>query len=216
MLSNRTSQLQISWVFKELSPIISKISYSGRSHIQWKINRFVYNENFWIITPSHILWQKIRLLIIFEEICAKFSRLLNLVVARPENRRFFENNSFFFSGRYMFLCLACRVKQLLSNATSLIKISWFFKALWTIISKISCSVGKFRENRRFFENNRLFYNERYIFLCFTCRVKRMLSNATCFARIRWVFIELSTIISKISCSGSFEFREKTIVFSENF
>ena len=46
MLSNSTSLKPIYWVFKELSSIIPKISCSGRSDFQWKINRFVSNENF--------------------------------------------------------------------------------------------------------------------------------------------------------------------------
>ena len=44
----------------------------------------------------------------------------------------------------------------------------------------------------------------------------MLLNSTCFVRLRCVFKELSTILAKISGTGLFLFREKTIVFSKNF
>ena len=107
-------------------------------------------------------------------------------------------------------------------ATSLNKISWVFKELTSIISKITCSADEKHDSRRFFENKVLFFNERYMFLVLACWNKRMLSNATHLKRISLIFKQLSLIIAKISCSvcdrheNRCSFVNKSLFFNERF
>ena len=87
---------------------------------------------------------------------------------------------------------------MISDETSFQEIPWVFIELSLIIHKISCPIFERHENRRFFENKRLFLNQRNIFLWFTCKVTRMLSNGTSFEGLSWAFNELSAMIAKVS------------------
>ena len=57
-----------------------------------------------------------------------------------------------------------------------------------------------KENHRVFENKSLFLKETRMFLGFDSRVQRILSIKTRFDGITRVFTELSSILSKTSCS----------------
>ena len=124
-----TSLKRISWVLKELLSIISKMTCSAderhdsRRFFENKI-LFFYERYMFLVLAC---WDK-RML--SNATCLKqiswLFKQLSLIIAKiscsvsnsHENRCSFVNKSLFFNERFMFLSLPCRVKRMLSNATS--------------------------------------------------------------------------------------------------
>ena len=145
-----------------LSSIISKISwFVGERHKNrciFKNKILFFNERYMFLVLA--CWDK-RML--SNATCLKqiswLFKQLSLIIAeiscsvsdRRENRSSFVNKSLFFNERLMFLSLTCRVKQMLSNATSS-KRYLFFHIVIIDHSQNTVFRSRGQENRRFFEN----------------------------------------------------------------
>ena len=180
ILSIETRFERIIRFFKELSSIIPKISCSvGEMH---ENRSFLENKALFLQETLMFLCSACRVQRIlsieasFEGITRAFKELTSIIPKMScsvsemhENRRFYENKSLFLKEAHIFLCSACRIQRFLSIETSFDGITKVFKELSLIIPKMSWSVGKMHENRRFFENKSLFLKEKHMFLCSACR-----------------------------------------------
>ena len=151
---------------------------------------------------------------VFKELSSIVANISCFVGEKHENPRFIGNKILFFDESYMILILTCRDKRMLSNATSFERIPRVFKELSSNTPKISCSLGERQGNQSFFESKIFFFKERYMFLMLTCRVKRMISNATGLKSVTWIFKELLSIIATISSSVDERHKNQSFIWNK--
>ena len=170
ILSNEASFVEITRVFKELSNIIPKMSFSvGEMHI----NRRFFESKSLFLTQTHMFLcsagrvQRFQsneasfegIKGVFKELSTTLLKISCSVGEMYENRSIFESESLFLTEAQKFLRIACSVQRIPLNKASLGWITRVFQEASSIIPKISWSDGEMHENRCFFERESLFLTE---------------------------------------------------------